>query len=116
MRQEANQLKPLASILILLRLLLSSFRSRALSPCQPPWLPRPTPWHHILLANCCRPPPLAFCTPPLLPQVFSLCYGTVHEEVNHLKRAQGPSKWKEGNLVAKISEEGVTFRSYRQAR
>lgn len=49
----------------------------------------------------------AFC------QVFSLCYGTVHEEVNHLKRSQGPSKHKEGNLVTKISEDGVTFRSYR---
>lgn len=47
-------------------------------------------------------------------QVFSLCYGSVHEEVNHLKRGQGPSKHKkEGNLVFKISEEGVTFRSYR---
>lgn len=50
-------------------------------------------------------------------QVFSLCYGTVHEEVNHLKRAQGPSKWKEqGTLVSKISEEGVTFKSYRCAK
>jgi hypothetical protein len=28
---------------------------------------------------------------------------------------QGPSKWKEGNLVSKISEEGVMFKSYRWA-
>lgn len=47
-------------------------------------------------------------------QVFSLAYGTVHEEVNSLKRGAGKSKHKlESNLVARISEEGVTFRSYR---
>ena len=47
-------------------------------------------------------------------QVFSLAYGTVHEEVNSLKRGTGKSKHKlEHNLVAKIAEEGVTFRSYR---
>lgn len=60
------------------------------------------------------------CQLPLLPalshplQVFSLAYGTVHEEVNSLKRGTGKSKHKlEHNLVAKIAEEGVTFRSYR---
>lgn len=51
-----------------------------------------------------------------LPQVFSLAYGTVHEEVNSLKRGTGKSKHKmEHNLVARIAEEGVTFRSYRCA-
>ncbi|GAB4820870.1 hypothetical protein N2152v2_007916 [Parachlorella kessleri] len=47
-------------------------------------------------------------------QVFSLCYGTVFAEVNHLKRSQGPSRHKqEGNLVVKVSEDGVLFKSYR---
>jgi hypothetical protein len=47
-------------------------------------------------------------------QVFSLAYGTVHEEVNSLKRGSGKSRHKsEHNLVAKVTEEGVTFRSYR---
>ncbi|EFN58624.1 hypothetical protein CHLNCDRAFT_34232 [Chlorella variabilis] len=46
--------------------------------------------------------------------VFSLAYGTVHEEVNSLKRGSGKSRHKqEHNLVARVSEEGVTFRSYR---
>ena len=40
--------------------------------------------------------------------------GTVHEEVNSLKRGSGKSRHKmEHNLVARVSEEGVTFRSYR---
>lgn len=52
--------------------------------------------------------------PRFLLQVFSLAYGTVHEEVNSLKRGSGKSRHKqEHNLVAKVSEEGVTFRSYR---
>lgn len=47
-------------------------------------------------------------------QVFSLAYGTVHEDINSLKRGQGKSKHKsEDNLVAQVNEEGVTFRSYR---
>ena len=51
-------------------------------------------------------------------QVFSLAYGTVHEELNHsLKRSttstSRASSTRQGNLVLKISEEGVTFRSYR---
>ncbi|KAL4457488.1 hypothetical protein ABPG75_012353 [Micractinium tetrahymenae] len=47
-------------------------------------------------------------------QVFSLAYGTVHEEVNSLKRGTGKSRHKmEHNLVSRVSEEGVTFRSYR---
>jgi hypothetical protein len=38
----------------------------------------------------------------------------VHEEVNSLKRGSGKSRHKqEHNLVAKVTEEGVTFRSYR---
>ncbi|RMZ52483.1 hypothetical protein APUTEX25_003626 [Auxenochlorella protothecoides] len=46
-------------------------------------------------------------------QVFSLAYGTVHEEVNELKRSQGPSKHKTGNLMKGVTEEGVRFCSYR---
>lgn len=46
-------------------------------------------------------------------QVFSLAYGTVHEEVNSLKRSAGRSKYKEGSLVERVSEEGVVFKSYR---
>lgn len=48
-------------------------------------------------------------------QVFSLAYGTVHEEVNELKRGQGPSKHKatSGTLMKGVSEEGVRFASYR---
>lgn len=47
-------------------------------------------------------------------QVFSLAYGTVHEEVNSLKRGTGKSRHKlEHNLVCRVTEEGVTFRSYR---
>ena len=50
-------------------------------------------------------------------QVFSLAYGSVHEEVNSLKRGGGTSRHKgEANLVARVSEEGVTFRSYRWGR
>lgn len=46
--------------------------------------------------------------------MFSLAYGTVHEEVNSLKRGTGKSRHKlESNLVSKINEEGVVFRSYR---
>jgi queuine tRNA-ribosyltransferase len=40
-------------------------------------------------------------------QVFSLAYGTVHDEL----KSQGTKK--QSNSVAKISEEGVLFRSYR---
>ena len=44
-------------------------------------------------------------------QVFSLAYGTVHEEVNSLKRGGGRSRHKtEDSLVARVTEEGVTFR------
>jgi queuine tRNA-ribosyltransferase len=40
-------------------------------------------------------------------QVFSLAYGTVHDEL----KSQGVKK--QSNSVAKISEDGVLFRSYR---
>ena len=44
-------------------------------------------------------------------QVFSLAYGSVHEEINSLKRGGGRSRHKtENSLVAKVTEEGVTFR------
>ncbi|KAG7669190.1 hypothetical protein KSW81_007350 [Nannochloris sp. 'desiccata'] len=50
-------------------------------------------------------------------QAFSLAYGTVHQELHSsLKRKSSPSSEKrtrDGNLVLKISEEGITFRSYR---
>ena len=51
-------------------------------------------------------------------QVFSLAYGTVHQELHSLKRSASGSRAnfassRQGNLVLKISEEGVTFRSYR---
>lgn len=56
-------------------------------------------------------------------QVFSLAYGSVHEELSskgELKRAsQGSNKYKktgrhgEGKDAVKVSEDGVTFRSYR---
>jgi queuine tRNA-ribosyltransferase len=51
-------------------------------------------------------------------QVFSLAYGTVHAELHSLKRSagrggSGGATPRRGNLVRKISEEGVTFRSYR---
>lgn len=51
-------------------------------------------------------------------QVFSLAYGTVHQEIHSLKRSASGSRAnfassRQGNLVLKISEEGVTFRSYR---
>lgn len=50
-------------------------------------------------------------------QVFSLAYGSVHEEVNSLKRGGGKSRHKgEHNLVARVNEEGVVFRSYRCER
>ena len=52
-------------------------------------------------------------------QVFSLAYGSVHEELStggELKRAS-PKKGGElrGNAV-KVTEEGVIFRSYRDGR
>ena len=48
-------------------------------------------------------------------QVFSLAHGSVHEEVNSLKRAGGRSRHKDsgGRLVGRVSEEGVEFRSFR---
>lgn len=50
-------------------------------------------------------------------QVFSLAYGTVHEELQSLKRrASGGGRRREGNLVAKVDEAGTTFRSYRCIR
>lgn len=70
--------------------------------CCLPGCPPPTPPHHAL----------HYLIPH--PQVFSLAYGSVHEEVNSLKRGAGRSRHKgEHNLVARVSEEGVTFRSYR---
>jgi len=50
-------------------------------------------------------------------QAFSLAYGTVHQELHSsLKRKSSSSSEKrtrDGNLVLKIHEEGITFRSYR---
>lgn len=50
-------------------------------------------------------------------QVFSLKYGTVHEELtSSLKRSTTGSSNKHrraGDLVVKVSEEGVVFKSYR---
>lgn len=53
-------------------------------------------------------------------QVFSLAYGSVAEELSskgELKRASQNSKYKNksmsGNDAVKVTEEGVTFRSYR---
>jgi queuine tRNA-ribosyltransferase len=47
-------------------------------------------------------------------QVFSLAYGTVHDELHSLKRsAGGASLTRRGNLVQRIDEEGVVFKSYR---
>jgi queuine tRNA-ribosyltransferase len=49
-------------------------------------------------------------------QVFSLAYGTVHEELHSLKRGKrGASQHypKKQNLVEGVSEDGVKFRSYR---
>lgn len=43
-------------------------------------------------------------------QVFSLAYGTVHEEL------KSSGKKRENNSVVKITEEGVTFRSYKDGR
>lgn len=63
--------------------------------------------------NLQNAPPSFFHT-PCNKQVFSLAYGSVHEEVNSLKRGSGKSRHKqEANLVARVAEEGVTFRSYR---
>ena len=45
--------------------------------------------------------------------MFSLAYGTVHEEVNSIKRSAGGSRHRTGSLVEHISEEGVRFKSYR---
>lgn len=45
-------------------------------------------------------------------QVFSLAHGSVQEELN-MKRARSKS---EGSLLLKVSEEGATFRSYRDGR
>lgn len=52
-------------------------------------------------------------------QAFSLAYGTVHQELHSsLKRKSTSSKkqTRDGNLVLKISEEGITFRSYRDGK
>jgi queuine tRNA-ribosyltransferase len=55
-------------------------------------------------------------------QAFSLAYGTVHEELqSSLKRkntaVSSPEKrTRDGNLVLKINEEGITFRSYRDGK
>jgi len=49
-------------------------------------------------------------------QVFSLAYGTVHQELtSSLKRRSnyGVSHLREGNLVLGVHEEGVVFKSYR---
>ena len=50
-------------------------------------------------------------------QVFSLAYGSVHEELSskgELKRAsRGKGGNKSGKDAVKVSEDGVTFRSYR---
>jgi queuine tRNA-ribosyltransferase len=49
-------------------------------------------------------------------QAFSLAYGTVHQELHSsLKRknTNSSSTTRNGNLVLKISEDGITFRSYR---
>lgn len=46
-------------------------------------------------------------------QVFSLAYGTVHEELTSIKRETLSSSTRQGNKVVKISEEGVLFKSYR---
>lgn len=71
-------------------------------------------WTHGHTLSPACPPNLALWTPHARPQVFSLAYGTVHAEVNSLKRGSGKSRHKqEHNLVARVSEEGVTFCSYR---
>ncbi|KDD75152.1 queuine tRNA-ribosyltransferase, partial [Helicosporidium sp. ATCC 50920] len=46
-------------------------------------------------------------------QVFSLAYGSVHEEVTQIKRAAVGSAHRSGTLVQRVSENGVEFRSYR---
>jgi queuine tRNA-ribosyltransferase len=51
-------------------------------------------------------------------QVFSLAYGSVHEELSsqgELKRASSKGKGRDllGTDAVKVSEDGVTFRSYR---
>lgn len=49
-------------------------------------------------------------------QVFSLAYGTVHEEVTQVKRAsprRGGHRRSEESLVRRIDERGVEFKSYR---
>ena len=74
--------------------------------------PRYSPWP-TAPCTALTLPPLPRTPPPSPPQVFSLAYGTVHEEVNSLKRSAGRSKYKEGSLVETISEEGVVFKSYR---
>ncbi len=45
-------------------------------------------------------------------QVFSLAHGSVEEELN-MKRARTK---KEGSLLLRVTEEGATFRSYRDGR
>lgn len=55
-------------------------------------------------------------------QVFSLAYGTVHQELHSIKRAGSSngvgkgSNLRSGNLVQKIDESGVKFRSYRDGK
>lgn len=49
-------------------------------------------------------------------QVFSLAYGTVHEEVTQMKRAsprRGGHRCNTDSLVRRIDERGVEFKSYR---
>ena len=50
-------------------------------------------------------------------QVFSLAHGTVHEELQSLKRARRlgtvGDRHRKGNLVERVDESGVLFRSYR---
>lgn len=48
-------------------------------------------------------------------QVFSLCYGSVENELS-MKAGQSRGKYRTDATVLKIDEEGVTFRSYRDGR
>jgi len=48
-------------------------------------------------------------------QVFSLAYGSVHEELN-MKSSTQRGKYRNQQSVIKISEDGVVFKSYRDGR